>query len=96
MKWQLKDFILRVKPICEYQIYYENELLFEYFNIQDIKSLSTHDLDIEKLFRKTWDEMNIKKEYITVYDAFKWLEDVLLSDNLKHLSEIYEKKYLNM
>ncbi len=96
--WELKRFIFRTNPqYYSYIDYYFDLLIFDPTNIDCINHLKREleIYDITELFDESWDESDLKKQYLTKEETFSYLKRSLKCDDLDSLSDHFKDKYLD-
>ena len=96
-KWQLRNLILRMNPIYDYETYYQDELIFtpEIAVFLQVTYKMNDESMTEELFKEIWDEMEIEKEFVSVSDAYEWyLKLVNHPESHEDLSDDYVDSYI--
>ena len=97
LRASLREFILRLNPIYEYEIYYAIYGVFVPIVVENIgECLEEVDVDIESLFYEIWDLKDSKEDYAPKEEGFNYLKRALDGEDLDKLSDEYEEKYIQV
>ena len=97
---ELKRFIFRMNPqYYSYIDYYPEYLIFNPENVFYIKALinELEITNIEDMFYKMWDELNLKKEFVSKDIAFDYFSNSIENEaDLDDLTSEYDEKYFSI
>ena len=97
LRTSLREVILKLNPVYEYEIYYALYNLFVEHIIENIREcLKITGRDIESLFNEIWDLKDSEIDFTTREVGLDYLKMALDGEDLQDLSEDYEEKYINV